>query len=119
MKTTPRPFQHVPRPPHVCEAPYHAQRRFGPVNEAGTTDAIKPKSKEKTFCEVKVMRYAETDNARLSIEIGLFTSACIDVRLRPNELRELAARLLDAAHDIEANPAAKLIAAMAAEECPA
>ncbi len=44
----------------------------------------------------------------MHIKLGCLATAEITVRLTPDELRELAACLIDAAHDIETLPAAVL-----------
>lgn len=102
-------FTHHPRPPILQDEERYAwQRRFGDASHVSgykldpTTDAAQSPS-------IKVMRDAETDVAMLDLEIGLWTCARTTVRLTTAELRELAARLLDAAHDIETFPAAVLM----------
>ena len=53
------------------------------------------------------------------LEINVASIARIGIELTPQKLRELATRLVDAAHDIETNPAAKLMEAQATEQAAA
>ena len=57
------------------------------------------------------MRFVDAEVAKVELEIALcgHTSTTI-IACSAQELRAIALRLLDAAHDIEANPAAKLMA---------
>lgn len=114
-------FTHTPRPPHVSAAPYQTQRRFGPPNcvPHRMPEPIEPKTEEQGHARLSVFRDGEEDVAELNFSMGLLSRARIDVSMTPSDLRELAARLLDAAHDIQTNPAAKLMAELAAEECTA
>ncbi len=67
----------------------------------------------------EVMRHAEDDMAHVRIRIGYGTSTSmgmVGIRLRPEGLRALAHRLIDAAADIDANPASALLAAESARE---
>jgi len=102
------------RPAHVAREPEYAyQRRFG----SDSTDAFRgSKSADKRSDEefapamgtATVYRDGTTDLAELQIDMGLHTCARFILRLDTAQLRDLSARLLDAAHDIEANPAAVL-----------
>lgn len=56
-------------------------------------------------CDLTVFRNAAKDQAEVTISISGRAQASITAQLLPHELRELASRLLDAAADIEANPA--------------
>lgn len=114
-------FTHTPRPPHVSAAPHHLQRRFGPPHRDPNRfpESVIPKTGKESHARLSVFRSGGEDAAELEFAMGLGTQIRLEVCMTPNELRELAARLLDAAHDIEANPAAKLMEPMAAEECPA
>lgn len=100
-------FTHAPRPAIVPTEAKHAwQRRFGPGATVGDYK-INPADREARAmrCELKVFRDGNCDIAEVRISLGLYTTAQITARLSPTELRELAARLIDAAHDIEALPA--------------
>lgn len=102
------------RPAHVAREPeFTYQRRFG----SDSSDAFRgSKSADKRSDEefapamgtATVYRDGSTDLAELQIDMGLHTCARVILRLDTTQLRDLSARLLDAAHDIEANPAAVL-----------
>ena len=66
--------------------------------------------------DVEVLRIAYENVARLTLELGFDWRATAIVTT--TELRELAARLLDAAHDIEASPATTLAGTETAEVVP-
>lgn len=110
--TQPAPgnFTHTPRPAITTDdARYRNQRRFG--RGSALRDHVLRPSEPHTRsldAELDVYRDGETDLAEVHINLGLFASANITVRLTPAELREVAACLIDAAHDIEALPAAVL-----------
>lgn len=105
---TTQPTIHYPRPAIVpTDAESSWKRRFGDASRAGGT-WIDASTDRAMAPMVRVMRSAADDAARLELEIGIWTDAKITVRLTPAELRELAARLIDAAYDIEAFPAAVL-----------
>ena len=103
-------FTHTPRPAITSsDARYRNQRRFG--RGSAVRDHVLQPSEPHTRrldAELDVYRDGETDLAEVRIKLGCFATAEITVRLTPDELRELAACLLDAAHDIEALPAAVL-----------
>lgn len=108
-------FVHAPRPADVATpAKYSNQRRFGP---GGTVRhhklAMQSQEERGLRAEACVHRDAEFDLAELTLELGLYTCSSITVRMTPAELRDLARRLIDAAHDIEAHPAATLTGAEA------
>lgn len=97
-------FTHTYRPACVSQGEYAYQRRFGnsefghhPDPVIAATDPQKGR--------FTVFRDGETDLAEVRLAMGLHSNAFIDLRMTPAELREAAARLLDAAHDIETNPA--------------
>ncbi|WP_418131492.1 hypothetical protein [Variovorax sp. 278MFTsu5.1] len=102
------------RPAHVASEPEYAyQRRFGSdSNDAyrGSRSADNRSSEEfaPAMAAAAVYRDGKTDLAELQIDMGLHTCARFILRLDTAQLRDLSARLLDAAHDIEANPAAVL-----------
>jgi len=111
-RAQPRPegsFAHTPRPAQVAHAPYSHQRRYGADLQAAYGLHLRHDRKDPCRCEVEVFRNAHDDVAELKLSLGLDTRANITVRMTPAELRELAARALDAAHDIEAHPAAALM----------
>jgi hypothetical protein len=78
----------------------HDQRRFGSDFDLSLSNGT-------TSVGAEILRFATRDTAALCLRIG-FIKATIQVQATPTEMRELAARLIDAAHDIEAFPAAML-----------
>ena len=107
-------FTHTPRPPCVCKGQYANQRRFGPPSEI-SNEHPQPLTHGETTLGV----YRDAKRQVAELEINVASIASIGIELTPTKLRELAARLLDAAHDIEANPAAKLMEAQATEQAAA
>lgn len=106
-------FSHHARPPILPAEKEHAwQRSFGDASDVAgyTIDLI---TDDTQHPGITVMRDARKNVAELEVRIGIWTCASITARLTPAELRELAARLLDAAHDIETLPAAVLTQAAA------
>ena len=104
-------FTHTPRPPCVCKGQYANQRRFGPPGKV-SNEHPQPLTHGETTLGV----YRDAKRQVAELEIDVASIASIGIELTPTKLRELAARLLDAAHDIEANPAAMLMLARAAEQ---
>lgn len=103
MQTT----THTPRPAHVSKkAEYRFQRRYGA--DEHSSFGLRPVTDLGYHPTVTVYRDGTTNTAELQVTLGLGTSASVDVLLTPPELRELAACLLDAAHDIESLPAVVL-----------
>lgn len=101
-------FTHTPRPAITTDTPGHEwQRRFGNAAETCGYE-LAPSTDRSTHVSIDLFRDAATDVTALRLNIGLWTNASMSVRLTPAELRELAARLIDAAHDIETLPAAVL-----------
>lgn len=98
-------FTHTPRPAIVAAAPHGHQRRFGTTNHSayGLESTV-----DKNTATLTVYRAATEDVAELELALGLMTKAFIQARWTPGELREIAARLLDAAHDIETFPSSVL-----------
>lgn len=99
---------HTVRPPKVS-TDYPNQRYFhgadGDLNVTSRNEAWD------TFAEVRVYRDGEQDVAQLRMRIaalGLKANVEVDARFNPEQLREIAQRLLDAAADIERHPAAML-----------
>lgn len=101
-------FTHTPRPAITTDTPgCEWQRRFG--NAAETLGyELTPSTDKSTQVSIDLLRDAATDVTALRLNIGHRTYASMSARLTPAELRELAARLIDAAHDIETLPAAVL-----------
>ena len=104
-------FTHTPRPPCVCKGQYANQRRFGPPSKV-SNEHPQPLTHGETTLGV----YRDAKRQVAELEINVASIARIGIELTPTKLRELAARLLDAAHDIEANPAAMLMEAQATEQ---
>ena len=104
-------FTHTPRPPCVCKGQYANQRRFGPPSEISSGHP-----QPLTHGETTLAVYRDAKRQVAELEINVASIASIGIELTPTKMRELAARLLDAAHDIEANPAAMLMLAQAAEQ---
>lgn len=103
-------FVHLPRPAIVSNE-YANQRRFGAGDGFRATRlALSDSEACRLEAEASVYRDGGCDLAELSLFLGAFTSAQITERLTPTELRALAMCLIDAAHDIEAHPAAALAA---------
>lgn len=106
-------FIHTLRPAHVSTGKYSNQRRYGTPSGTGMPRPIA--ACDSPNIEFSVYRDGEADFAEIELRIGTRSCARFDVRMTPEVLREAAARLLDAAHDIEAFPAAVL--AKQAGEC--
>jgi hypothetical protein len=97
-------FVHVPRPPTMVRNPEHGyQRRFV---GGGPTWYVDRDFTDYSHQGALVYRDASTNEAELVVRMK---SAIGDLELTqllsPIALREVARRLLDAAHDIEAHPA--------------
>lgn len=101
-------IQYAPRPAHVSEAPHSDQRRFGNDYYSAFGLRLNPGLNDTADIRLTVYRSAEDDHARLDMDIGNFAN--IGAHLTPADLREAARRLLDAAADIENNPAEMLLA---------
>lgn len=103
-------FIHAPRPALVPQEPDHYwQRRFGAGDMPG--DYRQPATECEAallIAQFEVFRDGEYDLAEVRARLGIRTTAEVTIRLHPAELRDLAARLIDAAHDIELYPAAAL-----------
>lgn len=112
----------APRPAdHPAEPPYAYQRRFGSSSSdayLGTQSLDVFASEHCSFAmaTATVYRNAREDLASLDITVGQGSVARISVRLNTAGLRELAHRLLDAAHDIESLPASVLTKAATSTE---
>ena len=99
-------YTHETQPAVVAGGEYAHQRRYGPNAYSGTRAT---QLRSEVSPATTVYRNAEDDLAEITLRIGLSHSAEISIQYTPAQLRELAGRLLDAAADIEANPAAKLL----------
>jgi len=100
-------FVRTPCAPKVAEAPHSNHRQF---NGQADTPFIQPSWESRNLIHesLRVFRFEDEDQARLNFQITTNqTSFSTSVGLTAAELRDLAQRLLDAAHDIEANPAAQ------------
>lgn len=88
------------------DAQYSNQRRYG----ADSHEAYGLGSAKNATDRVLLTRYAEGNKAALGIEGENFRAT---LELTAPQMRALAARLLDAAHDIEVHPAQVLQAVAA------
>ncbi|WP_310614527.1 hypothetical protein [Limnohabitans sp.] len=97
-------FTHTPRAPEVSQS-YSDQRWFTGLNKQQRVETTIRKARPANQ-SLAVVRFAYVNSAELGLrfDIGV-ASGSIDVLLPASELRELAHRLLDAAHDIDVNPA--------------
>jgi hypothetical protein len=109
----------APRPAYV-PADYSYQRRFGSdtYDAFQGTASIDKRSDESgaPMGSASVYRDGNRDQAELRVEIGGRSSARITLNLTASGLRDLAARLLDAAHDLESAPAEVLMRASTSTE---
>ena len=100
-------FTHTPRPAITTDRPGSTwQRRFGNASDPLGYELTASTDRERAT--IDLLRDATTNVTEMRLNIGIFTAASMSVRLTCDELRELAARLIDAAHDIETLPAAVL-----------
>lgn len=111
LNPVPQPFVHQPIAPWVPEeAAHNKQRSFSRGHENRSVEldcARKPNDwgMVTASAEVNVFRWADANTAELSLRVGANRSDCTaTVMCNAVELREIAARLLDAAHDLEAFP---------------
>lgn len=94
-------FTHEPRAPEVpAEAAHRAQRYFtGSDTERWVADTV------------RVMRFAHDQSAQVEMRTRYGKSrAELIAYLTADELREFAARLIDAAHDLDTHAAEELAA---------
>ena len=103
-------YIHTPRPARTGNGNHAWQRRFI-TNDSSYNSKCGHDAGELHYCATTVWRDAAQDVAELELTLGLYTNAQMTVRLTPAELRDLAARLIDAANDIETLPAAVLTTA--------
>lgn len=118
----PKQFIHIPRPADVPSEPQYANQRYfkGRAGQNRSLYASGVHIAELSSTTVDVYRHGPDDCAMLTIEVEQHhgKAATTTANLKPAELRDLAQRLLDAAHDIETHPAPTLVAAQH-EEVPA
>jgi hypothetical protein len=118
---TPSEAVHLPVDPHTPES-YKQLRYFSRgtgtngyrVQGGGTNEEMR---KHPASADIKVIRFADEDYVR--VEQRLITcnhSSTSQLACTAQDLRAIALRLLDAAHDLEANPAANLMATLAMAE---
>lgn len=98
------PFTHTPRPAYVPES-YREQRYFGADSHAATCGVPNNSGGSDATAKVSVERIGHMPGAaRLAVNSMPIDGAkfAFAVTLRPDQLRELARCLIDAAADIEA-----------------
>lgn len=97
-------FTHTPRPAYVPES-YREQRYFGANSHAATCGIPNNSGDRDATARLSVERIGHMPGAaRLSVDSMPIEGAKFEftVTLRPDQLRELARCLIDAAADIEA-----------------
>jgi hypothetical protein len=112
----PQPPAYTVMAPYVPEqAIYRDQRTFSRGNENRSLSLSTAKKTNEydyisTSSEVSVMRWADKDVAQLTSSLSINRSDCqITLHCTAAELRDIAYRLLDAAHDLEDNPSRALL----------
>lgn len=99
-------FIHYPRPAITpAESAFAVQRRFGADRMQAHGIHLHTDDGTPNWSQVQVYRDAREDAAELRVTIGIHTRATVTARMQPDELRALAASLIDAAADLEQNPA--------------
>ncbi len=109
---TAKVFVHTIRPAILGE--FHPkQRYFGASRSANYTDLADIRGE--SIGRADTFRFHDEDHANVRIFLGSGATAMgmVGLNMGPQALRELARVLIDAAHDIEANPASALMAAAA------
>jgi hypothetical protein len=95
-------FVHSPCAPQIHS--FNTEKRFSGLNQKTWLSPSKP-----TVCsaeKIRVSRFNGLNEARILIATNSTNStSSMAMDLSASELRELAQRLLDAAHDIDTNPA--------------
>ena len=105
------PYTHQPGTVSVPKGEHSWQRRFFGTTDRSEVHATAKAHRNYTTVSAEVFRNAAHDCAELTIQVETPTcSSSTSANFTPSQLRDLAQRLLDAAHDIETNPAAKLAA---------
>ena len=92
-------------PPYIPAAPNDSQRYFRREGDCGHSMSVGDSS-----TLLKVFRFSSEEYARLQIEIRSqngYTSTTAN--LSAGQLRDVASRMLDAAHEIETHPANQLL----------
>ena len=98
-------FTHEPRPAHSpTSEPAAWQRRYG-ANRDSAYEGVE--SLDNGMAVVEVFRDSGKNEAELRVVLNPGTGSNMHIKalLSATALRELARRLIDAAHDIEAHPA--------------
>ena len=111
---------HLPIAPYVPES-HTGQRYFSRGEGSGGLDLLGLHGRGES-AELTVIRFADADVAKIELHIDVRGhTSTTTISCTAKDLRAIALRLLDASHDIETNPAAKLMAQEATEAtvCPA
>jgi hypothetical protein len=97
-------FIYTPRAPEV--SPNYAEQRWftGPNKEQRVEITLRKRRPANQSVTVVRFAYGNTADLGLRFDTGI-ANGSIDLSLTASELRDLAQRLLDAAHDIDTNPA--------------
>lgn len=114
----PQAFTHQVIAPYVPEDPHCSTQRY--FTRGDTNRAVELRSAMRrtapfegdvySSADVKVYRVARDDTVQLRLAINTNWNQCdAGVHCNAIELREIAARLLDAAHDLDTNPSSKLM----------
>ena len=106
-----QPFTHIPCAADVPKEPQYADQRYftGLAGRNRDVYASGNHIAQLSATKVEVYRHGPDDCAMLTIQVEHHHGKSeTTANLKPAELRDLAQRLLDAAHDIEAHPAASL-----------
>lgn len=121
-----QPFTHTPRAPWSPDDSKCAYQRYFKSESNGSLSyearGAQNKATVHTEATIRVYRASMRDHAEVEMRLMLGRhDAQLACHFTAPELREIAQRLLDAAHDIETHPAAALMAATreAAEAVPA
>ena len=116
LTKTPQPFTHwVHAPSTPEEAQYSTQRSFSRGSDDRNLELESDKKASEwgflsTHAQVGVFRWADKDCAELSLRVSVQRCDSITtVECSATELREIAARLLDAAYDLETLPSRVLM----------
>lgn len=112
LNPAPHAFTHQPMAPFVPKEAAHCRQRYfsrGDETRAVALDSNKTPGgwgRSSQYAEVNVFRWGDKDVAELSLRTGSDRIDCTaTVMCTAVELREIAARLLDAAHDLDTLPA--------------
>lgn len=92
-------------PPYIPAAPNDSQRYFRRKGDCGHSMRVGD-----NFTMLTVFRFSSEEYARLQIEIRSQNgSTSTTTNLSADQLRDVASRMLDAAHEIETHPANQLL----------